>query len=249
MAKRDWTILKGLTTALRRAAAQVAELEQSTEKRQGRMWQMCTCSWRNSNKREAHYTLWGAWYKIWWSKLWQSCGKQVLLPCVCHLFVIVSLSLARTVAHAPYLHSKELQLCMHIGSTCDACRCLTIVSLNLWNKVIKAHRRVFSASESDSWQKDNRDHFSWEPQGSPAARFERLERIKPIEAERMADFAQLKIHRSQDRPSGWTVAKSKISFHTLVLSLSILWSILWLGAVDVQSPMVKALSTASLFWL
>jgi len=36
----------------------------------------------------------------------------------------------------------------------------------------------------------------------------------------MADFAHMKIHRSQDRPSGWTVAKSKISFHTLVLSLS-----------------------------
>lgn len=33
---------------------------------------------------------------------------------------------------------------------------------------------------------------------SPAARFERLERIKPIEAERMADFAHMKIHRSQD---------------------------------------------------
>lgn len=33
----------------------------------------------------------------------------------------------------------------------------------------------------------------------------------------MADFAHMKIHRSQDRPSGWTVAKSKISFHTLVI--------------------------------
>ena len=69
------------------------------------------------------------------SKLWQSCGKQVLLPFVCHLFVFVSLELARTVAHAPYLHSKDLQCFMHALSTSDACRCLTIVSLNLWNTV------------------------------------------------------------------------------------------------------------------